>query len=195
MMRINRPFPTLLLVVLLVMTMPRPAAADDHKADWSGGFSGAFASRLFGARTTLAFNPKRDRTFSIVADLSVHHSKHDNETITRTTNLYGVRLLAFSSADGAVAKHAVSVQLLMGVLSRDRETTKRPRALSASCMPTCPTTVAWDSVGRSITSCHSTPPRSPGCLPASCTGSADSRTAQVTSWRPGPARRRHLARA
>jgi hypothetical protein len=117
MMRINRPFPTLLLVVLLVMTMPRPAAADDHKADWSGGFSGAFASRLFGARTTLAFNPKRDRTFSIVADLSVHHGKHDNETITRTTNLYGVRLLAFSSADGAVAKHAVSVQLLMGVLS------------------------------------------------------------------------------
>jgi hypothetical protein len=106
------PFSAFLCALLL---SPAVARADDHRADWYGGFSGGSgASKLAGFYNAFAIplpsqNPRLHR-MSLLTDVSVQFGKHDGQSVSQVVYMAGAKY-TFARRE---QKNKVSAHILGG---------------------------------------------------------------------------------
>jgi hypothetical protein len=103
-------------LVLAIVLVPTLANADDHRADWYGGFSGGGGgSKLFGFHESLGigFPQTKAENLSIVGDLSVHFGSSDAGTdVTQVAFMGGARY-TFAKDN---SRHKPSAHFLAGTV-------------------------------------------------------------------------------
>jgi hypothetical protein len=103
------------LVVVVLLLVPSAVRAHDHTADvFFSIWSYEHASNLFGLQGAYALTIPDVPHLSLVGDLAFHQGSHDDNDVTQTTYMGGIR---YMFAEGHT-KHVPFAHVLVGVARR-----------------------------------------------------------------------------